>query len=82
METQKEPTFEGWAILELMGHRKLAGFVREQQFAGAGMIRVDVPGEQRERGDAVLLAVRAVLHDAVRVRTSRAGSPRTRSRSL
>lgn len=35
--------FEGWAILELMGHRKLAGYVREQTVAGAGFIRIDVP---------------------------------------
>ena len=44
-QQQKDPTFEGWAFLELMGHRKLAGFVREQNFAGAGLIRIDVPGE-------------------------------------
>lgn len=38
-------TFEGWAILELMGHRRLAGYVQEVELAGAGVIRVDVPGE-------------------------------------
>lgn len=38
------PTFEGWAILELMGHRRLAGYVREQTVAGAGFLRIDVPG--------------------------------------
>ena len=36
-------TFEGWAILELMGHRKLAGHVTEATVAGAAMIRIDVP---------------------------------------
>jgi hypothetical protein len=41
-----ETTFEGWALLELMGHRKLAGFVREVSIAGAGFIRIDVPGVQ------------------------------------
>jgi hypothetical protein len=41
----------GWAILELMGHRRLAGHVTEVQVAGAGMLRLDVPGEQT--GDAV-----------------------------
>lgn len=35
--------FEGWAILELMGHRRLAGWVTETELAGAGMIRIDVP---------------------------------------
>lgn len=43
--TEKTETFEGWAILELMGHRRLAGYVTEQEIAGAGMLRIDVPGD-------------------------------------
>lgn len=35
--------FEGWAILELMGHRRLAGMVREVELFGAKMCRIDVP---------------------------------------
>jgi hypothetical protein len=38
-------TFEGWCILELLGHRKLGGMVREVTIAGAGMLRIDIPGE-------------------------------------
>lgn len=34
--------FEGWAIMELMGHRRLAGYVAEQEIAGHGFLRVDV----------------------------------------
>lgn len=41
METNQ---FEGWAILELMGHRRLAGYVREHEIAGKGMLRLDIPG--------------------------------------
>lgn len=37
------PTFKQWAILELMGHRKLAGLVTEEVIAGAGLIRIDIP---------------------------------------
>lgn len=37
-------TFEGWAILELMGHRRLGGHVSEETIAGAAFIRIDVPG--------------------------------------
>lgn len=37
--------FEGWAIVELMGHRKLAGYVREVTIAGAAMLRLDIPSE-------------------------------------
>lgn len=35
--------FETWAILELMGHRKLAGYLTEQEIAGQGFLRIDVP---------------------------------------
>ena len=39
----KEKTFEEWAILELMGHRRLAGLVKEQTIGSASFIRIDVP---------------------------------------
>lgn len=42
------PTYEGWTILELFGHRKVAGYVREQNVAGAGFLRIDVPGKDGE----------------------------------
>lgn len=35
--------FAGWAILELMGHRRLAGWVTETELAGQGVLRLDVP---------------------------------------
>lgn len=35
--------FEGWAIVELMGHRRLGAYVREAEFAGAAMLRLDIP---------------------------------------
>lgn len=43
--------FDGWAILELMGHRKLGGHVREVELAGAPFLRIDVPGDGE--GDVV-----------------------------
>ena len=39
-----EPTFEGWAIVELMGHRKIAGYVTAEELGGTALLRVDVPG--------------------------------------
>lgn len=42
---EQAAAFEAWAILELMGHRRLGGFVREVQLAGAGFLRIDVPGD-------------------------------------
>jgi hypothetical protein len=38
-----EKLFEGWAILELMGHRRLGGKVSEVEMFGAKMCRIDVP---------------------------------------
>ena len=37
---------QGWFILELMGHCRLAGWVTEQTIAGAGFLRIDVPGPE------------------------------------
>ncbi|MGE0547589.1 MAG: acetyltransferase [Kofleriaceae bacterium] len=37
--------FEGFAIVELMGHRRLAGYVREVTVAGAPLLRLDVPSD-------------------------------------
>jgi len=39
------PTFAEWVILELLGHRRLAGYLTEQQIAGHGYLRLDIPGE-------------------------------------
>jgi hypothetical protein len=43
-ETEATPAFEGWAVVELFGHRKLAGRVSEAEIAGAGFVKLDVPG--------------------------------------
>lgn len=45
METQttQDPKFASYAVLELMGHRRLGGYVREAQLAGAGVLRIDIP---------------------------------------
>jgi hypothetical protein len=37
--------YEGWAILELLGHRRLAGYVTVVELAGQPMFRLDVPGQ-------------------------------------
>jgi len=38
-----EKAFEEWTILELFGHRRLAGLVREETIGSASFIRIDVP---------------------------------------
>ena len=35
--------FREWAILELMGHRRLAGLITEAQIGGGSFVRIDVP---------------------------------------
>jgi len=35
--------FTGWAIVELLGHKKLAGHVSSQAIGGGVLVRVDVP---------------------------------------
>jgi len=42
-ESEKRETFEGWCLLELMGHRRIAGFVSEATVAGASFVRIEVP---------------------------------------
>ena len=36
-------TFEEWAVLELMGHRRLAGKVTEATIGGGAFLRIDIP---------------------------------------
>lgn len=42
MTDQPDP-FSEWAIIELLGHRRLAGHLREVQLAGSGFLRLDIP---------------------------------------
>ena len=39
-----EKAFEEWAILELMGHRRLSGLIKEETIGAATFIRIDVIG--------------------------------------
>ncbi len=42
-EEKPDGLLETWAIIEVMGHSKYAGFVRQVPMGGAAMIRIDVP---------------------------------------
>lgn len=35
--------FEQWAIVEIMGHQRIAGLLSEMSIGGSSFIRVDVP---------------------------------------
>lgn len=41
--SQNDDVFDHWCIVELLGHRRLAGRVREVQLAGTGFLRLDMP---------------------------------------
>lgn len=40
--TESTDKYEGWVILELMGHRRLIGYLAEQEIAGRAFLRIDV----------------------------------------
>lgn len=43
MEAIAQGNFNGWAIVEMMGHRKEIGFVTTEAFGPAALFRVDQP---------------------------------------
>lgn len=43
MSTSERPQLETWAVVEIMGHKKYAGYVSEQVLGSAVLVRVDVP---------------------------------------
>lgn len=47
---QDQSHFEGWAIVEIFGHQRYAGYVTTEAFGQAVLFRVDIPAlEPRER---------------------------------
>lgn len=48
MSDGEAKVFEGWAILELMGHRRLAGKISEVEIAGQGFLRLEIPANDEE----------------------------------
>jgi hypothetical protein len=43
VEEIKQGNFEGWAVVEMMGHRQEIGFVTTEAYGGAVLFRVDTP---------------------------------------
>jgi hypothetical protein len=81
-----EAAFEGWAVLELMGHRKRPGYVKEVEIAGGKMLRIDIPlpAEDGKPDDHVteyygvqaVYALRPCSEDVVKGEISRWSDPR------
>lgn len=55
-----EEKFEIWALVELMGHNKIAGRVTEHKFGNQSMLRVDVPAVSSLPAFSKIIAVNAV----------------------
>ena len=45
---ENKDDFGMWAVLELMGHVRMAGFVTEENLFGGKIGRIDIPGESGE----------------------------------
>jgi len=43
MSEPKQSSFEGWAVVELMGHQREIGFVTTEAYGQAVLFRVDTP---------------------------------------
>jgi hypothetical protein len=43
MEQQEQARFEGWAIVDMLGHLRYAGYVRSDLYGTTALFRVDVP---------------------------------------
>jgi hypothetical protein len=41
--SEERKDWSGWAIVELLGHKRLAGFLSNQEIGGGVLLRVDVP---------------------------------------
>lgn len=72
MDTKFEGAYRGFAIVELMGHRRIGGLVCQAEQFGVAMLRVDIPGEDGETaatqfyGGASIYALTPCSADAAR----------------
>ena len=49
MPEPKQSCFEGWAVVELMGHQREIGYVTTEAYGQSVMFRIDTPGlDERE----------------------------------
>lgn len=50
MDEQKQAQFDGWAVVEIFGHQRYAGYVTTEAYGQAVLFRVEVPPlPERER---------------------------------
>jgi hypothetical protein len=50
MEPPKQAVFDAWAIVDVLGHQRYAGYVTTEAYGQAVLFRIDVPAlEERQR---------------------------------
>lgn len=80
-ENNAPSSLKTWAIVELMGHQRMAGEISEVTVAGHGFIRIDVPATPnvpaftRMVSPAALYAINPTTEDLAR-RAAEAFQPR------
>jgi len=76
-QTNQQP-FDVWAVVELMGHRRVIGRVSEQEIAGAGFLRIDLPTDPPQTqyyAPGSVYAITPVSEEAARLAARRAADP-------
>ncbi len=74
---EKTPPFDVWAIVELMGHQRIAGRCTERSVAGVNLLQVDVPETpsrpafSRLIGGAAIYAINPVDEETCRLHAAR-----------
>lgn len=72
--------FDGWAVLELMGHGHRVGRVREVEMFGAKLLRIDIPAGESAVTEfyapSAIYALCPVSEDFARHQNNRLGDPR------
>jgi len=58
--TDHAPTFDEWAIVDVMGHQRYIGRVTEQVIAGTGFVRVDVPKTEKTQAWSKLIGTGSI----------------------
>ena len=72
--------FAGWAVVELMGHRRLIGFASDVEIAGGKLLRVDVPENNGQPaysqfyGAGAIYCLSPVSEEAARAMLTRANT--------
>lgn len=51
MTDQQPAAFDQWGIVEILGHKQLAGHITEEVIAGVAFVRIDVPEITRVERD-------------------------------